>query len=221
MRVEWQATITLFILQELDLLEYRPAARNADSRRSAERPNQLEANESAAATSAEAAASPQSSQEPPASSHAQADLDRRVAPRIHSQSSPQNPAALQQLSEVAPTTATADIEPSTGHADALDNQVNPQDRASELRSHPLVPTPSRKRSFDPLEASTSLTNSPTAAATAAEQFPQQSNVEHIHESVRGSNQQRPGGLLAPVTWAARGAGRLVGSILRRSSSDRR
>lgn len=88
----------------------------------------------------------------------------------------------------------------------------------ELLSHPLVPTPSRKRSFDPSEAS-SMTDSPTA---------QRSSQETVHGNRGGSGaehvqqgQQRGAGLLAPVAWAARGAGRLVGTILRRANSSRR
>lgn len=91
----------------------------------------------------------------------------------------------------------------------------------ELLSHPLVPTPSRKRSFDPSEVS-SMTDSPTASTA------QRSGQEVVNGSRDGSDvenvqqgQQRGAGLLAPVAWAARGAGRLVGTILRRANSGRR
>ena len=155
---------------------------------------------------------------------------RRVVQRISNNSTPQNPAgplqqqpsglALVAAPDSVPEGVRVNSVPATQEIAAALPPVSVAQRP-ELLSHPLVPTPSRKRSFDPSEAS-SMTDSPSAITA------QRSTQESVHGNRDGSDvenaqqgQQRGAGLFAPVAWAARGAGRLVGTILRRTNSSRR
>ena len=162
---------------------------------------------------------------------------RRVVQRINSQSTPQNPAGPSQAQPSGLALATAPVSnPSgviinhrplddasidaelprtaSGHveADANDN------KRAELHSHPLTQTPSRKRSFTPSEASSSI-----EAATVSDSMEGHSNEESrtiIHSRNEGAHRSNSGlgGLVpGPVQWAARGAGRLMGTLFRRSS----
>lgn len=166
--------------------------------------------------------------------------DRRVVQRISTTSTPQNPAGplqqqpsglalpeplQRQTSGLALATAS-DSMPENVQVNSMpvaqssiDDVLPSASERRELRSHPLLPTPSRKRSFDPSETSSSMAGSPTAAA-AQLATAETDDQELLTGSVQQS-QQRVGGLLAPVAWAARGAGRLVGTILRRANSSRR
>ena len=166
-------------------------------------------------------------------SSARASRERRVVQRINSQSTPQNPAGPLQSQPSGLALAAAPVSnpagvivnqrpvSQAGMDSELPRTVSSRPEAtsetgncSELRSHPITHTPSRKRSFTPSEASSSLG---TPASLAQESMNGQGRQT---ECSMGGNTQRSGGLLGPVSWAARGAGRFVGSLLRRNSSNR-
>ena len=184
-----------------------------------------------------AAQSPQqpSPQAPTADSpvvQSQTHPDRRVVQRINTDSTPQNPAGplQQQPSGLALVTAPesmaehvqANALPATQtHMEAALPSATAANQP-ELRSHPLLPTPSRKRSFDLSEGTSSIAGSPTSMAAerlAAVNGDGSLGAVDVGEAQEGP--QRGSNLLAPVAWAARGAGRLVGTILRRTNSGRR
>ena len=158
--------------------------------------------------------------------------ERRVVQRINSQSTPQNPAGPLQSQPSGLALAAAPVSNPSGvivnqrpvNQAGMDSELprtvasrpevtSQADNRSELRSHPITHTPSRKRSFTPSEASSSLG---TPASLAQESMNGQGRQT---ECATGST-QRSGGLLGPVSWAARGAGRIVGSLLRRNSNNR-
>ena len=146
--------------------------------------------------------------------------------RINSQSTPQNPAGPLQSQPSGLALATAPVSNPTGvivnqrpvNQASMESELprtvssRPEagNRSAELRSHPITHTPSRKRSFTPSEASSSL-------GTPQESMNAQGRQT---ERTMGGDSQRSGGLLGPVSWAARGAGRFVGSLLRRNSNNR-
>ena len=157
--------------------------------------------------------------------------ERRVVQRINSHSTPQNPAGPLQSQPSGLALAAAPVSNPTGvivnqrpvNQAAMDSElprtVAPRSEVtsqagnrSELRSHPITHTPSRKRSFTPSEASSSL-GAPASDESVNGQGRQT-------DRTTGGNTQRSGGLLGPVSWAARGAGRIVGSLLRRNSNNR-
>lgn len=155
--------------------------------------------------------------------------ERRVVQRINSQSTPQNPAGPLQSQPSGLALATAPVSNPSGvivnqrpvsqasMESELPRTVSLRQEAgnrSELRSHPITHTPSRKRSFTPSEASSSL-----GAPTSAPQEGMNAQGRQTERTMAG-NPQRSGGLLGPVSWAARGAGRIVGSLLRRNSNNR-
>ncbi|DBB02018.1 TPA: hypothetical protein ACH3X1_000600 [Trebouxia sp. C0004] len=164
--------------------------------------------------------------------------ERRVVQRINSQSTPQNPAGPSQAQPSGLALAAAPI---SNPAGVILNQrelsqeginvdlprtasVKPEldsndDKQAELHSHPLTTTPSRKRSFTPAEASSSF-DVPTLQHASPD------GNARLADGGGAEEGQRSGGLLGglvpgPVQWAARGAGRLMGSLLRRNSSNRR
>ena len=167
-------------------------------------------------------------------SPAQDSAERRVVQRINSQSTPQNPAGPSQAQPSGLALATAPVSNRTGvivnprpvsqvslESDLLRTASRPEsdcheEQHRELRRHPIIQTPSRTRSFTPSEASSSLDASPTLAQDSS-----MSAESSQAERSRAGHLQRAGGLLGPVSWAARGAGRIVGSLLRRSSSSSR
>ena len=159
--------------------------------------------------------------------------ERRVVQRINSQSTPQNPAGPLQSQPSGLALAAAPVSNPTGvivnqrpvSQAGMDSElprtvssrhdaIPQEDNHSGLRSHPITHTPSRKRSFTPSEASSSLG---VPASLARESLNGQGRQT---ERSTGGNSQRAGGLLGPVSWAARGAGRIVGSLLRRNSNNR-
>ena len=159
--------------------------------------------------------------------------ERRVVQRINSQSTPQNPAGPLQAQPSGLALAAAPVSNPTGvivnqrpvSQAGMDSELprtvssrpevaSQAGNRNELRSHPITHTPSRKRSFTPSEASSSLG---TSASPAQESMNGQGRQT---ECTTGGDTQRPGGFLGPVSWAARGAGRIVGSLLRRNSNNR-
>ena len=174
---------------------------------------------------ATAPAEPSAPQDPPAQDSA----ERRVVQRIHCQSTPQNPAGSQPSGlalAAAPVNNPAGVivnQRPVSHA-GIDSELartvsaRPEgeileDKYNELRSHPLTQTPSRKRSFNPSEASSSV----DATSTAQDSI---NGEGRQAERSRDGGVQHSGGLLGPVTWAARGAGRIMGSLFRRNSNNR-
>lgn len=166
----------------------------------------------------------------PRDSPVQDSAERRVVQRIHSQSTPQNPAGSQPSGlalATAPVSNPAGVivnqrpvsragidSDSARAASARPERDTVEDRHHELRSHPITQTPSRKRSFTPSEASSSLD-----APLNIHQDSMNGEGRQAERSREGGV-QRSGGLLGPVTWAARGAGRIMGSLLRRNSNSR-
>lgn len=159
--------------------------------------------------------------------------ERRVVQRINSHSTPQNPAGPLQSQPSGLALAAAPVSNPTGVIvnqrpvsqagmdSELPRTVSSRPEAnlqagnrSELRSHPITHTPSRKRSFTPSEANSSL-GAPSSLAQES-----MNGQGRQTERTMGGNSQRSGGLLGPVSWAARGAGRIVGSLLRRNSNNR-
>ena len=159
--------------------------------------------------------------------------ERRVVQRINSQSTPQNPAGPLQSQPSGLALAAAPVSNPSGvivnqrpvSQAGIDSELprtvssrleatSQAGNRSELRSHPITHTSSRKRSFTPSEASSSLG---TPSSLAQESMNGQGRQT---ERTMGGNSQRSSGLLGPVSWAARGAGRIVGSLLRRNSNNR-
>lgn len=169
--------------------------------------------------------------------------ERRVVQRINSQSTPHNPAGPSQAQPSGLALAAAPIRNPAGvilnqrqlSQEGINSElprtasVKPEvdsndDKQAELHSHPLTATPSRKRSFTPAEASSSLDVPPTLQQDSLNARPD--GNARLADGGRAEEGQRPGGLLGglvpgPVQWAARGAGRLMGSLLRRNSNNRR
>lgn len=169
--------------------------------------------------------------------------ERRVVQRINSQSTPQNPAGPSQAQPSGLALAAAPISNPAGvilnqrqlSQEGVDAElprtasVKPEldlndDKQAELHSHPLTTTPSRKRSFTPSEAASSLDVPPTLQQDSFDARP--GGDARLADGGRAEEGQRSGGLLGglvpgPVQWAARGAGRLMGSLLRRNSNNRR
>lgn len=158
--------------------------------------------------------------------------ERRVVQRINSQSTPQNPAGPLQSQPSGLALAAAPVRNPSGvivnqrpvNQAGIDSELprtvssrlgtsSPAGDHSGLRSHPISHTPSRKRTFTPSEASCS----PGAPASL-----RQESLGHRTQTERsvGGNSQRSRGFMGPVSWAARGAGRLMGSLLRRDSNNR-
>lgn len=159
--------------------------------------------------------------------------ERRVVQRINSQSTPHNPAGPLQSQPSGLALAAAPVRNPSGvvvnqrpvSQAGLDSELprtvssrlgasSQEGQHSELRSHPITHTPSRKRSFTPSQAS----SFPGAPASASQEGLDGQGRQT--ERAMGGNAQRSRGLLGPVSWAARGAGRLVGSLLRRDSNNR-
>lgn len=169
--------------------------------------------------------------------------ERRVVQRINSQSTPQNPAGPSQAQPSGLALAAAPISNPAGvilnqrqlSQEGVDAElprtasVKPEldlndDKQAELQSHPLTTTPSRKRSFTPSESASSLDVPPTLQQDSFDARP--GGDARLADGGRAEEGQRSGGLLGglvpgPVQWAARGAGRLMGSLLRRNSNNRR
>lgn len=159
--------------------------------------------------------------------------ERRVVQRINSQSTPQNPAGPLQSQPSGLALAAAPVRNPSGvivnqrpvSQAGLDSELprtvssrlgtsSQGGNHSGLRSHPISHTPSRKRSFTPSEAS----SSPGAPSSLSQDS---SDGQHTQtERSTGGNSQRSRGFMGPVSWAARGAGRLMGSLLRRDSNNR-
>ena len=180
----------------------------------------------------------------PASAHSPAahtsgSDQRRVVQRINSQSTPQNPAGPLQSQPSGLALATAPVSNPSGvilnqrsidqasidaelprTASGLADLDSNGDKHAELRSHPLTQTPSRKRSFTPSEASSSLDGNNSVSQESKERLSTADNSLAVR-SRDGDSRRSGGGLVGlasmPVQWAARSAGRLVGSIFRRSS----
>lgn len=168
--------------------------------------------------------------------------ERRVVQRIHSQSTPQNPAGLVQAQPSGLALAAAPISHPAGvilnqrqlSQEGIDAELprtaavrretdSHDDKQPELHSHPLTNTPSRKRSFTPSEGS-SLLDAPPPLNQGS--MGAGVNDGTLADGGRSDGVQRSGGLLGslvpgPVQWAARGAGRLMGTLLRRNSNNRR
>ena len=157
--------------------------------------------------------------------------ERRVVQRINSHSTPQNPSGPLQSQPSGLALATAPVSnpegvivnerpispagieselPRTASRPESDTR---EDKNSDLRSHPITHTPSRKRSFTPSEASSAFDASPSSSLA-------RDSLGGGGRPAERSTTQRSGGLLGPVTWAARGAGRIMGSLLRRNSRSR-
>ncbi len=107
--------------------------------------------------------------------------ERRVVQRISSQSTPQNPAGPSQPQPSGLALAAAPVSTPAGvimnqrqlSQEGIDSELprtalarpgphSRDDKQTELRSHPLTHTPSRKRSFTPSEASSSLDAPPSS-----------------------------------------------------------
>ena len=176
--------------------------------------------------------------QPPAADNSGSD-QRRVVQRINSQSTPQNPGGPLQSQPSGLALATAPVSNPSGvilnqrsidqasidaelprTASGLADLDSNGDKHAELRSHPLTQTPSRKRSFTPSEASSSLDGPTSVSRETRERHSAHDNSVTIR-SRDGDSRRSGGGLVGlasmPVQWAARNAGRIVGSIFRRSS----